>query len=304
MSYPLEPYRVFYQVALEESFTKAAGKLFVTQSSVSQSVKSLEDHLKVKLFFRRGRGIALTEEGILLYAHLKVAFNEFDKVHRYLEKHQNLESGQLRIGASDTLCKHYFLEVFEEFHTRYPGIKLQINNQPSLKTMESLMEGSIDLGLINHEIREAHPQFDYTGFFPLEEVFFASEKILPSGKEHYTLKDLSRYPFVSLRENTSTRRFLEDFFHSKGLKMNTEVELISLDLIISLVTAGFGVGFADQRVIGNPKDKGLVILKGRFDLPRRHIAIITHRRLPKSPAARAFIAVAEGHKKKHSIMNA
>jgi len=300
VNYPLEPYRVFYQAAREESFTKAARKLFVTQSSVSQSIKSLENSLGVKLFFRKGRGITLTEEGLLLCQHLEVIFSEFDKVHHYLQKHQNLETGQLRIGASDTLCKHYFIEVFEDFHRRYPGIKLQINNQPSLKTEESLLEGTLDVGLVNHELHRENPQFDYQDFYPLNEVFFASRRILENDRTSYTLREIAALPFVSLRENTSTRRFLEDYFAKKNLKITTEVELISLDLIIDLVQAGFGVGFADRRVIGDTSSRGLAILQGDFSLPQRRIALITHGRLPQSPAAKAFLAVAQAHKKKHS----
>jgi DNA-binding transcriptional LysR family regulator len=289
MNINYELYKVFYLTAKHMSFSKAAQDLFVTQSSVSQSIKSLENQLSISLFFRKGKRISLTPSGSLLFDHLEKAFKEIKQAENLLDSYRSLDIGQLRIGASDTICKHYLLEIFEEFHTLYPNIKLLIDNQPSPKTKEEVAGGELDLGFINHKPDSIDHRFYYIDFYTLQEVFFTSEHYQQLKGQSLSAKMLLEYPLISLKKHTSTRAFIEEIFKMYKLSIEPEVELISIDLIADLVDIGLGIGFADSKVITDHPSNKLFPLVTDFEIPKRQISMISHANAPLSTAAKVFI---------------
>jgi DNA-binding transcriptional LysR family regulator len=301
MNINYELYKVFYLAAREMSFSKSAELLFVTQSSISQSIKSLETQIDTPLFFRNGKRISLTPSGTLLFEHLSIAFNEIDKAENLIDSYRTLEIGELRIGASDTICKHYLLKVFERFHTMYPKVKLLIDNQPSPKTQSGVLSGTLDLGFINHHQTEVFQKLNTLPFYTLDEIFFTSSRFPELSTGFHTLKELGNYPFVSLKSHTSTRRYLEDIFKSRDIAFEPEIELISIDLIVDLVAIGLGVGFADRKVIEDYGDKSLVEIPIKLELPKREISIISNARAPLSNAAKAFLDIAQKIKEESSL---
>jgi len=289
MNVNYEWYKVFYFAAYYMNFSKAAEQLFVTQSSVSQTIKSLENQLDTLLFYRNGKKISLTQTGKVLFDYVQRMQNEVQTAEKIINSYKILDKGELKIGVSDTICKHYLLNYLESFHNNYPNIKLLIDNQPSPKTKEEVLNRELDLGFINHEYDEIDNRFDYIDFYKLKEVFFTGNKLSHLQNNTLTARDFSNIPFISLKENTSTRLFIEKIFKNQNIQVQPEVELISVDLIIDLVKAGFGVGFADTKVINNVSNKDLVILNTSFDIPKRKISIITHKKIPMHRVTKEFI---------------
>ena len=97
----LEYYKVFYYVAVCQSMTLAAERLMISQPAVSQSMRQLEKALDTKLIVRCARGIRLTPEGEILFSYIKQGYEEMQQGEQVLSKLKNLESGEIRIGASD-----------------------------------------------------------------------------------------------------------------------------------------------------------------------------------------------------------
>ena len=99
-----ELYKVFYYVATTLSFSEASKKLYISQSAVSQSVKSLEKKLNQVLFIRSTKQVRLTPEGEILLRHVEPAINLIKHGEASLLE-SNAGGGQIRIGASDTICR-------------------------------------------------------------------------------------------------------------------------------------------------------------------------------------------------------
>lgn len=297
MNISYEWYRIFEVASRHMSFSKAAEELFVTQSSVSQSIRALEDQLGLSLFFRRGRRISLTPAGELLSGRLGEAFTLVRQAENLLDSYRSLEIGQLRIGASDTICRHYLLEVFEEYHRRYPHIALLIDNQPTPMTREEVAGGELDLGFINHLDGENDARFRFFPFQELQEGFFAGEAFSGHTDRPLDAAELAALPLISLGKNTSTRSFMESLFETQGITPEPEVELISNDLIADLVDIGLGIGFADRKVIEDHPSRRLFMLETSFSVPHREIVMITHAGAPISRAAQAFIDLASSMRK-------
>ena len=151
----LEYYKVFYYVGKLGSLTHAAEELSISQPAVSQALKQLEDTLGTKLFVRASRGIRLTPEGESLYFYVKRGYEEIELGEKKLKKIMNLESGELRIGASDMTLQFYLLPYLEKYHEKYPHIKVTVTNAPTPETLQFLKEGKIDFGVVSTPFAES-----------------------------------------------------------------------------------------------------------------------------------------------------
>lgn len=145
----LEYFRVFLYVARAGSVSDGARELSISQPAVSQSLKQLERQLGVELFSRASKGIKLTKEGQELYHYVEKGYDQLsigvDKVRQMI----NLESGEIRIGASDMTLQFYLLPYLERFHEKYPSIKVTVTNAPTPETLHFLEEGKIDFGIVS-----------------------------------------------------------------------------------------------------------------------------------------------------------
>ena len=133
-----ELYKVFYYVAISLSFSDASKQLFISQSAVSQSIKVLEKKLGITLFIRSTKRVQLTPEGETLLRHIEPAMNLIKRGEAQLMEASNLGGGQLRIGASDTICRYYLVPFLNKFHKTYPNVHIKVTNQTSTKCVDLL----------------------------------------------------------------------------------------------------------------------------------------------------------------------
>ena len=144
----LNYYRVFLAVAETGSISHAAETLFISQPAVSKSIHNLEEALSVHLIERSSRGIILTEQGKLLYDQLRPAFDSIRAAEEDLKQVNELGIGELKIGASTSLCRNILLGYLSDFIREYPHIKVSITCHSTHTTVKKLEDGKIDLGLI------------------------------------------------------------------------------------------------------------------------------------------------------------
>ena len=145
-----ELYKVFYHVANTLSFSEASKQLFISQSAVSQSIKVLEKKLNQPLFIRSTKRVQLTPEGEILLKHIEPAMNLIRQGENQLLEANTLNGGQLRIGASDTICRYYLLHYLKEFHRLYPGVHIKVTNQTSIACAKLLESGQVDFAITNY----------------------------------------------------------------------------------------------------------------------------------------------------------
>ena len=190
-----ELYKVFYYVAISLSFSDASKQLFISQSAVSQSIKVLEKKLGITLFIRSTKRVQLTPEGETLLRHIEPAMNLIKRGEAQLMEASNLGGGQLRIGASDTICRYYLVPFLNKFHKTYPNVHIKVTNQTSTKCVDLLEMGQVDLIVTNYpNSRLSHGDHIRT-IHSFKDCFIASSrhyKELMGKKLH--LKDLLEYP--------------------------------------------------------------------------------------------------------------
>ena len=148
MEQNLSLYRIFYMVANTGSISRAASELFISQPAVSKAVQKLEQSLNTTLFLRSSRGVSLTEEGQILYDHIKSAFSSIQLGEEKVKRYKDLNMGHIRIGVSTTLCRFTLLPFLETFIRNHPHIRITIECQSSNRTLQLLTENEIYLVLI------------------------------------------------------------------------------------------------------------------------------------------------------------
>ncbi|MUT64617.1 LysR family transcriptional regulator [Paenibacillus sp. NEAU-GSW1] len=297
MNVNLEWYRVFYWIAKSGSLTAAAAKLHITQPAVSHTVKQLEEQLGGALFFRTSKGVQLTAEGEVLLRYVEKAFISVNMGEKAIAEMHNLDSGDIRIGASDTLCKHYLLPYLESFHEQYPNIRIHVTNRTTPETLALLKEGKIDFGIVS-----AAPSGIAPGLAAEKGIEIRKNAVirdcLVGGKGYFHLADaplplnaLSDYPSLLL-ESGSMRSAIDEYAAANGLAITPEFELGSIDLLVQFALRGFGLAFVIRNFVEAELQSGeLAEIPLDPPLPERHIGIATLQGIPMSAASKRFLSL-------------
>ncbi len=283
-----ELYKVFYHVAATLSFSEASKQLFISQSAVSQSIKVLERKLNQPLFIRSTKKVQLTPEGEILLKHIEPAMNLIKKGENQLLEAHTLNGGQLRIGASDTICRYYLVPYLNQFHKKYPNIHIKVTNQTSIECVRFLENGQADFIITNYPNSALTNHLKTQVINEFHDVFAASRTAFPLEGQSLTLESLLDYPIMMLDRKSTTSEFLHQLFQKNQLDLVPEIELSSNDLLIDLARIGLGIAFVPDFCI--PKeDKELFILNLKEQLPSRQMVAVYNESLPVSQAARQFM---------------
>lgn len=138
-----------YAVYRERSFSKAADKLFITQPSLSITVKKAEAELGLPIFNRHTMPVTLTPFGVEYIQALEQLRGLERRLHEFVEKEGTLQSGRLAIGGSNLGMPYFVTERLADFHRRYPQIELQIRNLNTMQAKHLLDSGELDFVITN-----------------------------------------------------------------------------------------------------------------------------------------------------------
>lgn len=289
MTNHLEYYKVFYYVAKYRSLTAAAEQLAISQPAVSQAVKMLENGVGTKLFIRTSRGVRLTAEGEILARYVSKGYEQIELGEKKLAQMLDLEIGELRIGASDMTLRFYLLPYLEQFHEQYPGIKVTVSNAPTPETLDSLLEGKIDFGVVSTPFDGA-PGIEAVRVKEIEDIFIGGLKFRSYKNRMLDLQEVERLPVISLEKKTSTRKFMDAFLEENGVELNPEFELATSDMIVQFTLRNMGIGCIMREFAEEYLETGrLFALRFNKIIPRRHFCIVTDGKNPLSAAGRKLL---------------
>lgn len=285
----MEYYRVFYYVALYQSFSKAAEYLRISQPAVSKTIQSLERLMQCKLFARSVNGTVLTEEGKALFTYVEKAYSFLRQGENLIQRIVALDEGQICIGASDMTLRFFLLERIERFCKMYPHIHVRITNVPTPSTLDALAYNQIDFGVISTQ-----SQFDYNAVstievMDIEDVFIVGEKYFDIMENLKTRRAMVQHPIICLEKGTSTRAHIDQYFQKDGIALLPELELSTSEMIVEFTKRNFGIGcvvkpFADDMIA----DGAVKMIQLKEEIETRKIMIIYDRNKPLSNAVKAF----------------
>jgi DNA-binding transcriptional LysR family regulator len=285
-----ELYKVFYWAAKTGSLTQAAKALYITQPSVSHAIKQLEDSFGIILFYRNSKGVALTQEGAILYSYIEQSQILISMAEEKMAALKNLDSGELRIGGSDSLFKHYLLPYLEDFHKKYPSIKLHLNHGTTPEIITFLKEGRIDLGVVRMPIVDS--QLEVKESIQLQDCFVAGAHYAELKNSVLSLEMLLQHPVILFSRNSRARMAITELFQSYDYTLRPEIEVGSVDLLIEFAKRGLGISYVTREFVSKELEEGsLFEIQLDVPLPPSHVGIMTMRNMPLTHAASKFIQV-------------
>lgn len=285
--------RYLMAVAEHHSFTRAAEVLYVSQPTLSQQIKQLEDQLDVQLLDRSGRSVRLTAAGEVYLHHARRALGELDTAKRAIHELQDLSRGSLRLGMTP-ITDYLATPLLHQFISRYPGIVMSTLEMPQDEIAAALAEDRVDLGIAFNGTPSTEASSDDID----SHILFVENLSLTVGRDHPLAEEpgplskhiLEQEPLVMLNSHYALRRHIDQFCLDQGIVPNIAMEATSLSVIIEIARLGRLATILPDTI--SCSQNGLSSIPLLPELPRHTISLICRKGSYKSPACQAFADLA------------
>lgn len=238
--------RYFVEVVRQQSFTRAAEKLFVTQPTISKMLRNLEDELECTLLVREGRRLRLTDSGQALYQRGLTILEEFRQLKAELQDINGLKRGQLRLGVPPMVGTQ-MAPLIGEFRQRYPGIELIISEFGGLTVQQAVLSGELDLALTALPV---DPDLPITS-----QLLFSHPLCIVVPRTPYWLNrtsvaiaELAEQSILIYNEDFALYRLLIDAFHAHGFTPKIAARSGQWDFLAAMVQTGMGVAILPEPI--------------------------------------------------------
>ena len=303
-----------YTVYQEQSISKAAKKLFISQPSLSVMIKKIEDEIGFPLFDRTCKPLRMTEAGIEYIRateeimHIEKAFDN------YAHAYKDLETGSLNLGSNQLLTSMVIPEIISAFMNKYPKIQINLVDDNSSVLESEIISGQLDLVIDNHKYEE---EFFENRLITKEHLLMAvpSSFECNKGLEEYAMTDediikglhltdrfkplpagaINDITFIAMTKENETRRSADDILKELKIKTNTILEIDRLVTLYRFVIMGTAASIVSDTLIRHTRQRGNVVFY-RFDSKKatRDIYISYKKNKYYAKAMEAFVDMVVG----------
>ncbi|HDK6159969.1 LysR family transcriptional regulator [Klebsiella pneumoniae] len=238
--------RYFVEVVRQQSFTRAAEKLFVTQPTISKMLKNLEDELNCTLLIRDGRKLLLTDTGRVVFERGQAILGEFSQLESELSDINHLHKGVLRLGIPP-MVGMLMAEPISRFRQRYPGVELKIAEFGGLTVQQAVSNGELDMAMTALPVEEDSsltilPLFNH----PL--CVLTPRTAEWEGKTSLSPAELASHPLVIYNEEFALSQQLMRLFAEHDVKPRIAVRSGQWNFLAAMVQAGIGVAILPEPI--------------------------------------------------------
>lgn len=290
------PRSLQYLIAIAEysSYTRAAEALHVSQPTLSQQIKHLEESLQTPLLDRSGRTVQLTDAGEIYLRHARRAWLELDSGTRAINDVQDLTRGSMRLGWTP-ITDYMTCCLLENFNSRYPGITLDTLEMPQDDIAEAVTDGRIDIGIA---FSKPFSENDKATRDVEIEVLFEDNLCLAVGNTHpyagtkqqINLDEFSQESLALLNTDFELRHVIDRYCVRHEIAPRISISTNSLSVIIEMIQIGELSTVLPSSIIHT--QCGLNTIELVPQLPRKAVTLIRRKCGYKSPACMAFAALA------------
>lgn len=286
----IETLKVFCDIIESGSFSYAASQNFVTQSAVSQQVRSLEDKYDCRLIERGRAGVKPTTAGQILYNASKEIVRRFIELENRLREIGSIVAGSIRVGTVYSVGLHELPPYLTEFLRAYPAVNVHLEYLRANRIYEDLVEGKIDLGVVVYPAKRSQIMTIPFRHDELVLVVPPDNPLAKLNKIHVNQLDGQR--FVGYERDISTRKAADHILREHGVKPQYTMEFDNIETIKRAVEIGLGVAIVPRPTVEHETVRGslkmLEFHEGPFTRP---LAIISKRGRELSLAVRKFVEV-------------
>lgn len=281
----LKHIRIFVAVYQEESITRAAERLGMTQPATSLAIKELEEHYHTKLFERNGRGIRATQAGAHLYPDASRLLSLYEEMDQEMRNWNT--AGKLRIGSSISIGSCILPQLLARFSRQFPDLDVYVKVDSSDVIEKYILENKLDFALIEGTV---HSDKIKSEVFLDDELVPICSRFHPlAGATDVSLEELKNEHFLMREKNSGTRELADSNFAIKGFHIKPTWESTSTAALINAVATGLGISVLPKRMLEKQLRMHQVFSFTIKDLDlKRHYYLVYHENKFISPTMKDF----------------
>ena len=286
MNFDLADLRAFLAVADLGSFRAASEAMFLSQSALSRRVDKLEEALGVSLFTRTTRKVELTTVGRAFVHRARNVLNELEGALLGIRDVAERLSGEVTLACVPSAVAYFLPAVFEMFHKTYPRIRIRVLDESSSDVLLSVTRCDADFGLTYIGTQEA--DIDFTPLIEEAFVLACSSAHPLATQKKVAWKDLGEYGYIALAQGSGNRLLIDQALATAAGRPRWFCEVNHVPALVSLVSAGVGIGVVPRMALPPDGQEGLTAVKLVEPQISRTLGLISRRGRPLQPAAHAL----------------
>lgn len=289
------PRTLQYLIAISEygSFTRAAEALHVSQPTLSQQIKQLEESLNTPLLDRHGRSVRLTDAGEIYVHHARRSWRELDTGTRAMNDVQNLSRGSLRLGWTP-ITDYLTCSLLENFNRIYPGIILSTLEMPQEEIEHAIIEDRIDMGIAFSKPSQSESQYSDIETYTLfeESLCCVVGDTHPRARQRMSISvaEFGNESLVLLNSHFALRGHIDQYCNENNVMPRISIETNSLGVTIEMIKLSKLATVLPNSIVR--MQRGLHALDIVPALTHHAVSLVWNKTGYKSPACRAFLELA------------
>lgn len=291
----IETLKVFCDLVDLESFSLAAERNFITQSAVSQQIRSLEDKFKRRLLERiRGRReVKLTSAGEVFFREARNVLDAYEQLQENLRGVVGKIGGTVKVATVYSVGLHELPGKVREFMTKFPSAKIDLEYQRTTRVVRDVMNGTVELGIL--AFPEPKRGLTITAMPDSRLVLIAPPGHKFAAKKKAKITDLSGQDFVHFERDVPTRKAMDKIFKTAGVEVKKVAEFDNIETIKRAVEVGFGLAIVPEPAVSDARKAGtLAVIPLAEKYWTRSVGVIHRSDRNLSLAAKKFVQLLGG----------
>lgn len=286
----IETFKIFCDLVETSSFSRAATLNSITQSAVSQQIRSLEKRYHVSLIERGKKNFSVTQEGRAFLQASKEILHTYESLGDRIRELQHIVAGDLRIATVYSIGLHELPPFLKKFRTLYPEVQIKVDYRRSVQVYSEVLEGDADLGLVAFPAKR-------TGL--VVENFWRDKLVLICHPEHslaqrrrVRVRDLDGEKFISFEPDLPTRKVIDRMLREQGVEIQMAMEFDNIETVKRAVEIEHGISIVPETSVADETRNGSLVAVEieSFDM-WRPLGVVYRRHRAISPAQKQFIAM-------------
>lgn len=286
----IETLKVFCDLSETESFTKAAQINDITQSAVSQQIRSLENQFRATLIERSKKKFRLTREGQILYEQSKQIIQTYDTLRAQLQELRDVVSGTLRVATIYSIGLYDLPPFLKRFLKTHRTVNVHVEYHRANRVYEDVLSNVCDLGLVAFAVKES--RLEVIPLWRDKLVLVCSPRHSLAARGSIPLSALRGERFISFEPDIPTRRAIDKAFRTDGVEVQHVMEVDNIETVKRAVEIELGVSVIPQSTVAQEVRAGTLseveLTGGDFWRP---VSAIVKKSKVMSPAMKQFISI-------------
>lgn len=281
--------QTFVRIVDLGSLTAAADRSHLSQPAVSRQLKALEEDLGTQLCTRRGRVVAPTPAGEIVYQFAQRMQALARELRHTVETVSAPESGDITVACVDTVALYTLPKILAPFSERFPSIRVHVKTGPIRLTVDRLLQHEADFALTTVPV--ANPKLVCRPLFDDPVTLVAAPRLVARLPAELTPNDLSQVPMIAYEVGTNFRAFVDAALDASGIHPHVVMEFDGHEAVRTMVSLGLGAAFVPESTVRNDLQSGQLVrltAHGLPDLSRTTCLLLLRSEHPK-PAAEHFL---------------